>query len=212
MKLGTLHLRLLLLALALFVPLFLTQGLGPFDFWWWITINLLVLLGLVALMDSPWRQALVSDLRDHPLRKIVLGLLSAAVLYGIFWVGNQASRYLFAGAAQDISGVYAFRGQATALRIVLLMLFVIGPGEELFWRGFVQRHLQDTLGPWSGWVLTTAIYTLIHLATGNLILVLAAGVCGAFWGWLYLRYRSMFLNAVSHTAWDVVIFILFPLG
>ncbi len=202
----------LLLALALFVPLFLTQGIGPFDFWWWMTANLLVLVGLVALVDRPWRQALSADLRDHPLRKIVLGILSAAVLYGVFWVGNQASRYLFAGAARDISGVYAFKGQATALRIVLLMLFVIGPGEELFWRGFLQRRLQDTWGPWFGWVLATAVYAGIHVATGNPILVLAAGVCGAFWGWLYLRYRSMFLNAVSHTVWDVVIFILFPLG
>ncbi len=212
MKLETLHLRLLLLALVVFVPLFLTQGIGPFDFWWWMTANLLVLLGLVGLADRQWRRALVGDLRDHPARKIVLGILSAAVLYGVFWAGNQASRYLFAGAAQDIAGVYAFKGRAAALRIVLLMVFVIGPGEELFWRGFLQRRLQDTLGPWSGWLLATAVYAAIHVATGNLILVLAAGVCGAFWGWLYLRYRSMFLNAVSHTVWDIVIFILFPLG
>jgi hypothetical protein len=30
-------LALLLLALALFVPLFLTTGVGPFDFWWGYT-------------------------------------------------------------------------------------------------------------------------------------------------------------------------------
>jgi membrane protease YdiL (CAAX protease family) len=201
-----------LLAPALFIPLFLTQGTGPFDFWWWMTANLLVLLGLVGLMDTPWRHTLVGDLKDNPVRKIMLGVLSAAVLYGVFWVGNQASRYLFAGAARDISGVYAFKGQATALRIVLLMLVVIGPGEELFWRGFLQRRLQDALGPWFGWLSATAVYAAIHAVTGNPILVLAAGVCGAFWGWLYVRYRSMFLNAVSHTVWDIVIFILFPLG
>ncbi len=202
----------LLPALALFVPLFLTQGIGPFDFWWWMTANLLVLLGLVCLLDPPWRHALVGDLKDGPVRKMVLGVLSAAVLYGVFWVGNLASRYLLAGAAQDISGVYAFKGQATALRIALLMMFIIGPGEELFWRGFLQRRLEEALGRRAGWLVATGIYAAIHVATGNPILVLAAGVCGAFWGWLYLRYRSMFLNAVSHTVWDIVIFILFPLG
>ena len=92
------------------------------------------------------------------------------------------------------------------------MMFVIGPGEELFWRGFLQRRLQGLLGRRIGWLLATGIYASIHLATGNPILVLAAGVCGAFWGWLYLRYRSMLLNAVSHTVWDIIIFILLPLG
>jgi membrane protease YdiL (CAAX protease family) len=202
----------LLPALALFVPLFLTQGIGPFDFWWWMTASLLVLLGLVCLMDPPWRHALVGDLKDNPVRKIVLGVLSATVLYGVFWVGNQASRYLFAGAARDISAIYSFKGQAGALRIALLMVLVIGPGEELFWRGFLQRRLEDVLGGRSGWLVATGVYAAIHVATGNPILVLAAGVCGAFWGWLYLRYRSMFLNAVSHTVWDIAIFILFPLG
>ncbi len=212
MKLETPHLELLLLALALFVPLFLTQGIGSFDFWWWMSANLLVLLAVAGLVDAQWRHALASDLGDRPVRKIVLGLLSAAVLYGVFWWGNRTSRYLFAGAAHDIAAIYSFKGQAPALRIVLLMLFVIGPGEELFWRGFLQRRFQDTLGRWSGWLLATAVYAAIHLATGNPILVLAAGVCGAFWGWLYLHYRSMLLNAVSHTVWDIVIFVLFPLG
>ena len=202
----------LLLALALFVPLFLTQGIGPFDFWWWISANLLILLGLVCLVDTQWRRALAGDLREHPVRKIAWGILSAAVLYGVFRVGDEASRYLFAGAAHDISAVYSFKGEAPALRIVLLMLLIIGPGEELFWRGFLQRSLEDMLGPRRGWLVATGIYAAIHVATGNPILVLAAGVCGAFWGWLYSRYRSMFLNAVSHTVWDIVIFILFPLG
>jgi hypothetical protein len=202
----------LLLAVALFVPLFLTQGIGPFDFWWWMTANLLVLLGIVSFADPQWRHELAADLGNRHARKAMLGLLSAVALYGIFWLGDKATRYLLADAAHDISAVYAFQGQAPALRIVLLMLFVIGPGEELFWRGFLQRRLEGTLGQWSGWLSATALYASIHLATGNPILVLAAGVCGAFWGWLYLRYRSMFLNAVSHTVWDLVIFVLFPLG
>jgi membrane protease YdiL (CAAX protease family) len=201
-----------LLALALFIPLFLTEGIGPFDFWWWMTANLLILLAVVSFADVRWRREIAVDLRDHPARKAVMGFLSAAVLYMIFWFGDKASRYLLAGAAHDISAVYAFKEQAPALRIVLLMVFVIGPGEELFWRGFLQRRLEGTLGKWSGWLSATALYASIHLATGNPILVLAAGVCGAFWGWLYLRYRSMVLNAVSHTVWDIVIFVLFPLG
>jgi len=200
----------LLLVLALFVPLFITAGVGPVDFWWWMTANLLILLAVVARLDREWRHLLVADLKDHPARKAALGVLSAGVLYMVFWFGDKITRYLVAGAASDISGVYDFKGQASAIRIVLLMIFVIGPGEELFWRGFLQRRFENRLGRRSGWLLAAAVYTAIHIAGGNPILVLAAGVCGLFWGWLYSRYRSMVLNAVSHTIWDIAVFILFP--
>lgn len=200
----------LLLAVALFVPLFITAEIGPVDFWWWMTANLLILLALVARLDPEWRHLLVADLRDHPARKAAFGVLSAGVLYVVFRLGDKISRYLLPGAASDISGVYAFKGHASAVRIVLLMIFVIGPGEELFWRGFLQRRFENLLGNRSGWLLAAAVYTAIHIASGNPILVLAAGVCGLFWGWLYSRRRSMILNAVSHTIWDIAAFVLFP--
>ena len=38
----------------------------------------------------------------------------------------------------------------------------------------------------------------------------AALVCGAVWGGLYYRFKSPLLNVVSHTAWDVAVFLLFP--
>ena len=202
----------LVLALALFVPLFITTGIGPFDFWWWITTNLLVLLALVQLADPPWRQELAADVKTHPARKIVLGILSAVALYIVFWLANKMTRLLFAGAAGDISAVYAFKEQAPTLRIVLLMTLIIGPGEELFWRGFLQRRLEHFYGQWPGLVLAAVLYTAVHVAGGNPILVLAAFVCGLFWGGLYLKYRSMLLNAVSHTVWDIAVFLLLPLG
>lgn len=122
----------LVLALTLFVPLFATGGAGPLDFWWWISANLVVLLAIVQIVDGQWRRDLVVDMRKHFGRKVVLGLLSAAALYIVFWLGNQLCRALFARAGGDISAVYAFKDQAPTLRILVLMVLVIGPGEELF--------------------------------------------------------------------------------
>ena len=99
---------------------------------------------------------------------------------------------------------------ASKLRIAVLMIFIIGPGEELFWRGFLQRSLQNKIGNNLGFILATSIYTLVHLGSGNVMLVLAAGVCGLFWGYLYLRYGSITLNIVSHTLWDVTVFLWLP--
>jgi membrane protease YdiL (CAAX protease family) len=99
---------------------------------------------------------------------------------------------------------------AAPIRIGLLMLLVIGPGEELFWRGYLQRRLGLKYGKMTGFILATALYTAVHIATGNMVLVLAAFICGVFWGWLYMRYKSMIINVVSHTVWDIGVFLLLP--
>ena len=95
-------------------------------------------------------------------------------------------------------------------RIVLLIAVLIGPGEELFWRGFFQENAGARIGRRAGFVLASLLYTSVHLASGNIMLILAAAVCGVFWGWLYLRFRSPLLNVVSHTVWDLLVFVILP--
>ena len=199
-----------LLAILLFIPLFITRGLGPIDFWWWLSANLIILISIVFFMDKSWRLAIAQDMAGNILFKIGLGVLSALLLYVVFFVGNFISRNIFTFAGSGIQDVYAFKMGVSKIRIALLMIFIIGPGEELFWRGFLQRNLQIKTGKYLGFSLATGIYTLIHLGSGNVMLVLAAGVCGLFWGYLYLRYNSMVLNIISHTLWDVTVFLCLP--
>ena len=198
------------LAVVLFLPLFMTRGLGTFDFWWWMSANLVVLLALAAGFDRGWREDVTGDLKQKVLNKLGAGLVSALALYGVFYAGNLAARFLFPFAGAGIENVYAFKDNVDPARILLLMVLVIGPGEELFWRGFLQRRLQIEKGPLQGFLLATLLYTAVHLASGNIMLVLAAGVCGLFWGFLYLRTGSLLLNVVSHTVWDIAIFLVFP--
>ena len=199
-----------LLAILLFVPLFITRGLGPIDFWWWLSANLIILISIVFFMDRSWGQTIAQDMAGNMLFKIGLGVLSALLLYVVFFIGNFISRNIFTFAGSGIQDVYAFKMGVSKFRIALLMIFIIGPGEELFWRGFLQRNLQNKTGKYLGFALATGIYTFIHLGSGNIMLVLAAGVCGLFWGYLYLKYNSMVLNVISHTLWDVTVFLLFP--
>ncbi len=201
-----------LLATVLFIPLFITRGIGPFDFWWWMSGNIAVLLLLAALVDREGLHAISDDMGKDLMSKIVFGLAAALGLYIVFWGGNIVSRFVFPFAGGGIEDVYAFKTGVSKMRIFLLMTLLIGPGEELFWRGFLQRRLQSHQGPLKGYLLATAVYTLIHVGSGNLMLVLAAGICGLFWGYLYFRTGSIVINVVSHTAWDIAIFLLLPVG
>lgn len=197
-------------SVIMFVPLFIYRGVGFFDFWWWMSSSLIVLITAGMLADNAYSQSFASDIRDHPGWKILAGLGAAGLLYAAFFIGNILSRSLFSFAGSDIHAVYGFKGNAAPARIVLLMALVIGPGEELFWRGFLQRRFSGHSGGLAGYALATALYAGVHIASGNIMLVLAALVCGMFWGFLYYRYRSMMINIVSHTVWDIAVFVVFP--
>ena len=77
----------IILSLLLFVPLFLFGGLGYFDFWWWMSSNLVLLIGLGLIFDKQYRLFLAEDLSHNLIKKVTIGLLSAVVLYFIFYVG-----------------------------------------------------------------------------------------------------------------------------
>jgi len=197
-------------AVLLFTPLFIFRGIGPLDFWWWMSGALVLLIGAGAALDPDYCPLLRTDFRNGPGRKVLMGAASAAVLYAVFYFANAASRALFSFAAGGISDVYGFRGEASFLRVGLLLALIIGPGEELFWRGFLQRRWEKRFGRNRGLAAAAALYAAVHLGSGNPMLILAAAVCGVFWGVLYRKTGSVIACAVSHTLWDLAVFLFFP--
>jgi len=199
-----------LLASGLFVPLFMYRSTGPLDFWASFSLNIVFLCGLALAVDPDYRPFLRSDLRKQTGLKITLGIASAILLYAVFFVGNIGLRHIWPSTGPQIGSVYGFKSGASTLRIAALLALVIGPGEELFWRGYLQRAWQTRFSGGAGWLLTAALYAAVHAGSGNPVLVLAAAVCGLYWGFLFRRYRSPLLVAVSHTLWDFLVFVAFP--
>lgn len=174
----------------------------------WMRISLAAaLLALSALVLTPNPMKLFA-VRS---RDIVIGVASALLLYAIFWLGQQIALWIFPFASEQIHRVYANREQLDPLWIGLLLFFLVGPSEEIFWRGFVQRRLSERFSVQSALLVTTAIYALVHIWTLNIMLILAAAVVGLFWGWLYQREHSLLSVMLSHALWDLFIFVLFPL-
>lgn len=198
------------IAAVLFMALFRFRHLGPLDFWAWLAMNIVVVVALGFAVDRGYGRRLREDLRSGLLRKVGIGVVSAMALYAVFTVGRTAALGLFPFASEGIERVYALRSGAPLLRIVLLIALLIGPGEELFWRGFFQEKAGAGIGRPAGFILASLLYTSVHLASGNIMLILAAAACGVSWGWLYLRFRSPFLNVVSHTVWDLLVFVILP--
>ena len=102
------------------------------------------------------------------------------------------------------------------LRELLLYLgfsiFLIGLGEEIFWRGFIQRKIAKTFPKNASIWITAVLFGLTHfyvlffipLKEAFFLMVLIALV-GAFWGYLYEHFDNIGAPAISH---GVVAFIV----
>ena len=166
------------------------------------------LLAAVGLISS---RREMKALFTFKTRHLWVGIISALVLYGIFWIGKEAANFLFSFAPGQIASVYATKTQLDTALIGLFLMFLMGPAEEIYWHGFVQRRLVERYGATVGVLGTAFVYALVHAASMNPMLILAAGVCGLFWGLLFQREQNLIPLILSHSLWDVLIFVLFPM-
>jgi membrane protease YdiL (CAAX protease family) len=164
-----------------------------------------LLLGGLALASEP-------DLRRTRIRAadVAAGLASAGVLYVIFQIGDRLTRLLLPKGGSEIEAIYSLKQLRPRPELMARLGFIIGPAEELFWRGFVQERLMRHFGRLKGTLLGTAAYGGVHLVSGNFTLIGAASIAGAFWGGLFGLGMPLGALIVSHIVWDIVIFLIAP--
>ena len=160
---------------------------------------------------SLWLQPLPKEHLRFNTNAFLLGLLSASVLYLIFWLGKMVSTALLPFAGSQIGGIYDKGVGFPTWGIALTLFFITGPAEELYWRGYLQKNLMVRFGQWPGWLLATSIYAGVHIWSFNFMLIGAAGVAGAFWGAMFWRFKNLAPVIISHSIWSTVIFAVFPM-
>ena len=192
----------LLAALFWFVTFYLTWA----SFWIKISFSAATLAILSLLLQPNRKERIRID-----ARAVALGLASAAILSFIFWTGKAVSEVILPFSGRQIGGIYD-KGAGTPMWVIaLLLFFVTGPSEELYWRGYLQKNLMMRYGQWQGWLLATAIYAAVHIWSFNFMLIGAAAVAGAFWGAMYWRLKNLTPVIISHSVWSAVIFAVFPM-
>lgn len=143
---------------------------------------------------------------------ILIGIAHAIILFCISRLGVYIITTFFPFVISQMQAIYATKSQLSPMIIAPLLFFLIGPSEEIFWRGFVQNKLMEKFGDKKGWLITTAIYSLIHIWAFNPMLMLAAIVLGLHWGFLYMKYKTIIPGLVSHAIWDTLIFVILPVN
>jgi len=184
---------------------FVSFYLNPFNFWLEMSVSVTILAGFSLYTWNDYDQ-----LTEWNGRSMLLGVGSALGLYGIFWVGNFVITRLIPFSEGEIAAVYSNSGSAIMPVIGTLLVVVIGPGEEIFWRGTVQKGLEKKFGGLMGLITGALFYSLVHVWALNLTLLLAALVCGVVWGWMYYVEDNLAPLIVSHSLWSLLIFVIFP--
>ena len=197
----------IVLAAVLWTVMFSPLTAPYINFWWMMTASATILAVLSTLFNKGWWR----QLRWSP-SNILLGVVIAAVLWGIFWTGDKVSSWLFDFARPQVNAIYGMKEGESPWLLSVLMLFLIGPAEEIFWRGYVQRTLSGRFSRNAGFVITTLLYAAVHAGSCNFMLVMAALVAGVVWGGLYRLFPERFSAVIiSHALWDAAVFVWFPI-
>ncbi len=135
----------------------------------------------------------------HKKKIIVLG--SAGVLILLLWV---SSGFLFKRPV--LYDFYCGTTPLSAVELGLLLVFVVGPFEEIFFRAYLQKHMGDLLGKAGGYAAASLLYGLFFLLYGGTAVALYFFVTGLFFGFLYMMSSSVPINIVLRSA--LMIFLL----
>ena len=187
---------------------------GGWPNFWVVMSCSAVILTTLGLSFTPDRKELLKI--EKPALQILAGIVTAFALWGIFWIGDKVSSWMFAFARPEVDSVYAMKTGLPAWLIAVLLLCLIGPAEELFWRGYVQRTMGRILGGKNpedkAFIMTSVIYALVHIWSFNFMLIMAALVAGFVWGLIYrLRPQALPALIISHALWDALVFVLLPI-
>ena len=196
-----------IIAAALWFVMFSPMTAPHVNFWLTMTSSAVILTGLVTVFDKGWWRRLKLRFSD-----LLAGVCIAAVLWGVFWLGDKVSSWFFDFARGQVDAIYGIKEGASPWLLSALLLLLIGPAEEIFWRGYVQRTLSSRLGANAGFVIATALYAVVHVISCNFMLVMASLVAGFVWGILYRFFPERFpAIAVSHAVWDAAVFVWLPI-
>lgn len=168
-----------------------------------LTLLLAATWTLGAVLSGPlhagWIQA-GSDLRRPVLQPIAVGLAAVAV----FSVGGVlvAQVPLLTGLVNDVLE-HVRQGWLPAIAVVTVLN---GLAEELFFRG----GLYAAIGVRGPVLISTVVYTLATVATGNLMLVLAAAALGLVVGVQRRVSGGVLAPMLTHVTWSLGMLLVLP--
>lgn len=177
----------------------ITQGIG---------------FGLVAFGYLQYRSLGIEYLRIHIPTLSDIGWIVAGII-GLFLtlltLGYLVTALNLPSPAEHQIADLGRESPELLLALVPLSFLVIGPGEELLFRGVIQTKLVGVFGEGTGIIVTSAIFALAHLtAYGGGSISVSIGillVLSLILGTIYELSDNLVVPAIVHGMYNAILFL-----
>ena len=150
--------------------------------------------------------------RKARLKSVALGVVSAALLYGVFYGGAFliSTYHPFGITSESESSIYSLiSSPGNPVYLQAAVLLFDSAGYESFFRGVLQKRLRPRFGVMAA-PAVASLDAFLHVATLNPLWVGATFVTDLLWGVNY-HFGGTQESFTSHFVWDIAIFILRPI-
>ncbi|PZF87111.1 CPBP family intramembrane metalloprotease [Listeria ivanovii] len=193
----------LVLGLILCALLVILTYQFPRVFWYLYGAGMLFLLSFVIFND---------DLKkEYSFTKGILpGVFSGIVLYIVFYIGAFILKIMPGGLENSVAA--AFNKYATDSWVIWLLLVVaIIPGEEIFWRGFVLKRLNNYFNSWFSNIFAALLCMIMMFPSGNFAAIIGIFVASLVWNVMYTYRSSLLMVYVSHLTFAFLLLAALPI-
>lgn len=143
-------------------------------------------------------------------RDVAVTIGGVGTLLGLLIVSSRVISSLGLESAENQVVTVGQQNPTAFLILIPLSFLLVGPGEELLYRGLVQGTLRETLHPTRAIVLASALFASIHLFSlsgeGKLVYVGIAFVLALVLGATYEYTDNLVVPTLIHGAYNAIQF------
>lgn len=156
--------------------------------------------------------------RRPSIRDLLVVLGGWAAIFGAVIVISIVVQAIGAPTAENQSIQRVEASPALIPPLILAMFLVVGPSEEILYRGVVQGRLRETFGPVPSIALASAIFALVHWvaltggATGRLVTVAILFFPSLVFGAVYEYTENLVVPILVHAIHNSVLLALLYLA
>ncbi|MBC2272820.1 CPBP family intramembrane metalloprotease [Listeria welshimeri] len=193
----------LVLGLILCALLVILTYQFPRVFWYLYGAGMLFLLSFVIFNDDLKKEFSFT-------KGILPGIFSGIVLYIIFYIGAFILKVMPGGLDNSVEA--AFNKYSTnSLIIWSLLIIAIIPGEEIFWRGFVLKRLNQYFNHWFSNIFAAVLCMVMMLPSGNFAAIIGIFVASLVWNVMYSYRPSLLMVYLSHLTFAFLLLTALPI-
>lgn len=170
---------------------------------YWLTLALAAVWAGGAFLSGPLHLGSINWHGRHH-RPVITGTAVGLLLGAAFLAGGLVAREI-PPVADRIDRVLQYTNHGQLLLIVLITL-VNGVAEELFFRG----ALYTALGRFHPVAVSTLLYVIATLATGNPMLVFAAVILGTVCALERRATGGVLAPVLTHLVWGLIMVLALP--